>query len=152
MKLTYLAHSQLHFSTHNCTLPDMIVESEFRSDCPVASALDLVGDRWTLIILRDMIFGATTFSDIAKAVEHIPRNILSDRLRKMAEAGLVQRERYQERPDRFKYLLTEKGADLLPVIQALGRWSAVHLAHVYPPPDTLLAAVPEDLTPRRKGQ
>jgi DNA-binding HxlR family transcriptional regulator len=120
---------------------------EFRSDCPVASALDLVGDRWTLVIVRDMIFGAATFGDFAKGAEHIPRNILADRLKRMTAAGLVRQEKYQARPDRFRYLLTAKGADLLPVVQALSLWSAAHLAHVYAPPEQLLAALPVDLTP-----
>jgi DNA-binding HxlR family transcriptional regulator len=122
---------------------------DFRSDCPVASALDLVGDRWTLVILRDMIFGAATFGDFAGGAEHIPRNILADRLKRMERNGLVRREQYQDRPVRHRYLVTPKGADLLPVIQALGLWSARHLAHVYAPPDALLAARPEDLTQGR---
>ncbi|NJM84277.1 MAG: helix-turn-helix transcriptional regulator [Tabrizicola sp.] len=119
----------------------------FRSDCPVASALDLVGDRWTLVIVRDMIFGAATFGDFARGAERIPRNILANRLRRMTVAGLVRQEKYQARPDRFRYLLTAKGADLLPVVQALSLWSAAHLGHVYPPPDALLQAQPADLMP-----
>jgi DNA-binding HxlR family transcriptional regulator len=121
----------------------------FRSDCPVASALDLVGDRWTLVVLRDMIFGAATFGDFVLGAERIPRNILADRLKRMERQGLVRRERYQERPERYLYFMTSKGADFLPVIQALSLWSARHLGHVYAPPDTLLAARPEDLTPDR---
>ncbi len=118
---------------------------EFRSDCPVASALDVVGDRWTLVIVRDMIFGAATFGDFAKGAERIPRNILADRLKRMEVTGLVRRERYQVRPDRFRYLLTAKGANLLPVVQALSLWSARYLPHVYAPPEALLQAQPGDL-------
>ncbi|MCU0826224.1 MAG: helix-turn-helix transcriptional regulator [Tabrizicola sp.] len=117
----------------------------FRSTCPIASALDLVGDRWTLVIARDMVFGAATFGDFAAGAERIPRNILADRLKKMEAAGLVRRERYQERPDRFRYVLTDQGAALLPVIQALARWGAATLSHAMSPPDALLSATPATL-------
>ncbi len=130
----------------------MTEEPTFRSNCPVASALDLVGDRWTLLIVRDMIFGGATFGDFAAGAEHIPRNILAERLKRMEAVGLVRREKYQSRPDRFRYLLTEQGADLLPAVQALSRWSAAHLAHVYAPPDTLLQAQPNDLIGRKPGE
>jgi DNA-binding HxlR family transcriptional regulator len=117
----------------------------FRSTCPIASALDLVGDRWTLVIARDMVFGAATFGDFAAGAERIPRNILADRLKKMETAGLVRRERYQERPDRFRYVLTDRGARLLPVIQALATWGAAELPHVMQPPEDLLTATPDRL-------
>jgi DNA-binding HxlR family transcriptional regulator len=124
----------------------MTEDTAFRSACPIASALDLVGDRWTLLIVRDIAFGGATFTGFAHSAERIPRNILTERLRRMVANGLLRRERYQERPDRFRYLLTRKGADLLPVVQALGLWSAAHLGHVYPPPEALLALGPADLT------
>jgi DNA-binding HxlR family transcriptional regulator len=119
-------------------------DSQFRSDCPIASTLELVGDKWTLLILRDMLFGARRFSDFVTAAEGVKRNILTDRLKRMAEHGLIRRVPYQDNPPRFHYHLTPKGADLLPVIQAMAAWGAAHLPHAYDPPDSLLAARPED--------
>jgi DNA-binding HxlR family transcriptional regulator len=124
---------------------------DFRSACPIASTLDLIGDRWSLVIVRDMIFGASTFSDFAAGTEHIPRNILADRLKRLEAAGIVSRERYQERPERFRYALTHRGADLLPVVQALAGWGAAHLPHSYAPPDDLLSRQPQDLVSKAPG-
>jgi len=117
---------------------------DFRSDCPIASTLDLIGDKWTLLILRDMLFGARRFSDFVTAAEGIRRNILADRLKRLAEHGLVVRVAYQDNPPRFHYRLTPKGAALLPVIQELAKWGAAHMAHTYAPPEQLLRWRPED--------
>lgn len=119
-------------------------ETEFRSDCPIASTLDLVGDKWTLLILRDMLFGASRFSDFVNAAEGIKRNILADRLKRLTENGLVSRVPYQDNPPRFHYHLTPKGAALLPVVQELAKWGAAHLAHSHDPPEVLLSWTPED--------
>jgi DNA-binding HxlR family transcriptional regulator len=119
--------------------------SAFRSDCPIASTLDLVGDKWSLLIIRDMIFGARLFTDFARSAEGFPRNILTDRLRRLESAGVIARTQYQTRPDRFAYHLTAAGADLLPVIQALANWGAGHLGHVYQPPQVLTDMRPGDL-------
>jgi DNA-binding HxlR family transcriptional regulator len=119
--------------------------SDFRSDCPIASSLDMIGDRWSLVIVRDMIFGATTFSDFAGGSERIPRNVLAERLKRLETAGVIRKELYQERPKRFRYHLTARGAGLLPIVQALARWGAAHIAHTYDPPDALLSKQPQDL-------
>jgi DNA-binding HxlR family transcriptional regulator len=119
--------------------------TDFRSDCPIASTLDLVGDRWTLVVLRDMIFGATRFGDFLAKPEGIPRNILTERLKRLEAAGLIARAAYQDRPPRFAYRLTARGADMLPVIQALATWGGRHLPHAYAPPAALLQARPETL-------
>lgn len=116
-----------------------------RSDCPIASTLDIVGDRWTLLILRDMMFGAHRFSDFVNAAEGIRRNILTDRLKRLAAQGLVTRERYQDNPPRFDYRLTGKGADMLPVIRALAQWGAAHIDHTDDPPEALLRLRPADV-------
>ncbi len=118
--------------------------NHYRSDCPIASTLDLVGDKWTLLILRDMLFGAQRFSDFVASAEGMKRNILSDRLKRLTENGLVVREPYQDHPPRFDYKLTPKGAALLPVIQSLATWGAAHLDHAYDPPRELLSWVPAD--------
>lgn len=125
-------------------------QDQYRSDCPIASTLDLVGDKWTLLIIRDMLFGAARFSDFVNAAEGIKRNILTDRLRRLEREGLVHRKRYQDKPERYEYRLTQRGAELLPVIQALARWGAANLGHTYDPPQSLLEWLPEDHFPRNE--
>jgi DNA-binding HxlR family transcriptional regulator len=93
-----------------------------RSDCPLACALDVVGDKWTLLILRDLLFGKTRYSEFLGSGEKIPTNILAARLRHLEERGLIYGKPYQERPRRNEYQLTEAGRSLEPVIQALARW------------------------------
>jgi len=88
--------------------------------CPVARTLDLVGEWWTLLIVRDAVLGARRFEDL-KATG-IADNILSARLKKLTEAGILKRRRYQTHPDRYEYLLTEKGRALAPVVLALRSW------------------------------
>lgn len=88
--------------------------------CPVARSLDVVGEWWTLLIVRDAFLGARRFEDF-KATG-IADNILSARLKKLVDEGVLERQRYEERRERFEYLLTEKGRALLPVLAALRRW------------------------------
>jgi DNA-binding HxlR family transcriptional regulator len=88
--------------------------------CPVARTLDVVGEWWTLLIVRDALLGARRFEDF-KATG-IADNILSARLKRLVEEGVLERSRYQERPDRYEYVLTDKGRALGPVIQALRGW------------------------------
>ena len=96
---------------------------EARSGCPIATTLDIVGDRWTLVILRDMVNGKKRFSEFLDSPEHITTNVLRDRLATMEAAGLIETRPYQERPRRLEYLLTEKGLALLPVLQEICRWA-----------------------------
>lgn len=88
--------------------------------CPVARTLDVVGEWWTLLIVRDALRGARRFEDF-KATG-IADNILSARLKRLVDEGILDRVRYRERPDRHEYVLTEKGRALGPVIQALRGW------------------------------
>jgi DNA-binding HxlR family transcriptional regulator len=88
--------------------------------CPVARTLDLVGEWWTLLIVRDALLGARRFEDF-KATG-IADNILSARLKRLVEADILERRRYQTRPERYEYLLTEKGRALVPVVSALRDW------------------------------
>ncbi len=88
--------------------------------CPVARSLDVVGEWWTLLIIRDALLGARRFEDF-KATG-IADNILSARLRRLVDAGVLERVPYQERPERHEYRLTEKGRALGPVVLALRSW------------------------------
>jgi len=85
--------------------------------------LDIVGDRWTLVILRDLLLGKRRFSQFLDSPERIATNVLSDRLALMEREGLVAKSLYQERPKRYEYRLSEKGEALLPVLQAMSRWA-----------------------------
>jgi DNA-binding HxlR family transcriptional regulator len=98
-----------------------------RSTCPAACALDLAGDRWTLLIVRDLLRGRDTFGKLAASDEGIPTNILADRLKRMEQAGLIAAKPYQERPVRYAYSLTGKGRDLCDVLAALARWGKKHV-------------------------
>ena len=95
-----------------------------RSDCPIACTLDLIGDRWTLLIVRDLFKGRHRFSDFLSAGEGITTNILTDRLKRLERAGLVRRSRYQDHPPRYQYHLTAAGASLSPVLKAIYAWGA----------------------------
>ena len=88
--------------------------------CPIARTLDVVGEWWTLLIVRDALLGARRFEDFKGT--GIADNILAARLKKLTEAGILKRRRYQTQPDRYEYLLTEKGGDLAPVVLALRTW------------------------------
>lgn len=93
-----------------------------RSRCPVSCALDLLGDKWTLLLVRDLLHGKGTYTEIQQSPEGIPTNILADRLKRLQTAGIVEKQPYQERPVRYRYHLTEKGKDLSPVISAMIDW------------------------------
>lgn len=102
-------------------------------DCSVARALEVVGERWTLLILRDAFLGVRRFDDFQRSLG-VARNVLNARLQRLVEHGLLERRRYQERPERFEYRLTEMGLDLLPVIEALMRWGDRWLPSPAPAP------------------
>ncbi len=89
--------------------------------CSVARALSVVGDRWTLLVLRDAFLGIRRFEDF-QANLGVTRHRLADRLRKLVRNGILERVRYEDRPPRFEYRLTEKGRDLYPVVVSLTRW------------------------------
>jgi DNA-binding HxlR family transcriptional regulator len=94
--------------------------------CSIAGALELVGERWTLLVLRDAFLGVRRFDDFQRSLG-IARNVLQARLERLVEEGILERRRYQERPPRFEYRLTEKGVDLWPVTVALMKWGDRHL-------------------------
>ncbi|MBI5611511.1 MAG: helix-turn-helix transcriptional regulator [Gammaproteobacteria bacterium] len=106
-----------------------------RSPCPIANTLDLVGDKWTLLIVRDLLFfGKRQYREFSASPERIPSNILADRLKRLERAGLVAKTPYQQRPVRYAYALTPTGADLKPVLLALIEWGNRHIAGTYRPP------------------
>lgn len=100
---------------------------QFRSGCPLASTLDMVGDRWSLIIMRDLMCGKTRFSQFLDSPERITPSVLTDRLTFMEGDGLISRTLYCERPKRYEFHATAKGEALLPVLQAMCAWGHAHV-------------------------
>ena len=98
-----------------------------RSPCAVACTLDLVGDKWSLLVVRDLLRGNVTYGELQNSLEGIPTNILADRLRKFEDAGLIAKSAYQQHPVRYSYELTEKGKALSDVLLALVRWGKKHI-------------------------
>lgn len=90
-------------------------------DCTVANSAEIIGDRWSLVILRDAFLGVRRFDDFAKDLG-IARNILSSRLEKLIGSGIMETRQYQDNPPRVEYRLTEKGKDLFDILLALWRW------------------------------
>lgn len=89
--------------------------------CSVAAALDILGERWTLLAIREMAYGVHRFDQIT-AYTGASRDILASRLRKLEQRGIIERRRYSEHPPRYEYHLTRAGDDLLPVLRALHQW------------------------------
>jgi DNA-binding HxlR family transcriptional regulator len=97
-------------------------------DCPVARTLDLIGERWTILLLRDLLLhGPRRFQDFQAALPGVAPNILSARLKAMEDNGLVRRSLYSERPPRLEYVLTDKGKSLGPIVKAMRDWGNKHL-------------------------
>ena len=111
---------------------------ESRSPCPIATTLDTLGDRWSLVIVRDMMLGKKRFAEFLDSPEAITTSVLSDRLAGLEAAGLVERRPYQKRPPRYEYLLTEKGQALLPVLQEICRWANKTVPGTWTPPDSFM--------------
>ena len=109
-----------------------------RSGCPIATTLDLVGDRWTLVIARDMLTGKKRFAQFLTSPERITTNVLTERLSAMQEAGLVEKLAYQQRPIRFEYQLTKKGLGLAPVLQEICRWANRYMPDTWTPPPSFM--------------
>jgi DNA-binding HxlR family transcriptional regulator len=102
-------------------------------NCSVARALEVLGDRWTLLVIRDAFLGVRRFDDFQRRLG-VARNVLSDRLQRLTDEGLLERHRYQERPERFEYRLSEKGIDLWPAIVTLMKWGDRYYAPPAGPP------------------
>ena len=102
----------------------------------VGRALSLLGERWTMLILREAFFGVRRYGQLARNLK-IPRPTLSARLRTLVDAGLLERVQYEHDPDRYEYRLTDAGRDLFPAIVTLMRWGDAHLAGPEGPPIVL---------------
>jgi len=99
----------------------------YEQACPVARTLDFVGDRWTMLIIRDLFLGLRRFNEILGSSPGMPPKLLSQRLKFLIENGFVSREVYSEFPPRSEYALTDRGRSLFPIVKALGDWGLDNL-------------------------
>ena len=110
-----------------------MLKRDYDQVCSVARSLEVLGERWTLLIMREVLLGRTRFVDIRRNVGLAP-NILSDRLATLVAHGLLERRRYSEHPESFEYVPTRKGADVAPVLVALMQWGDRHVTPPGGPP------------------
>ena len=105
-----------------------------RTLCPIATTLDIIGDKWTLLIIRDVgLFDKHKNMEFQEAGEKIPTNILADRLKLLVKNGLMEKRLYQNNPPRYDYFLTDAGKGLLPVIKSMAVWAESHISGVIMP-------------------
>lgn len=110
----------------------MVKNIKKRSDCPISSALDIVGDKWSLIIIRDIaLSGKNTYNEFLKSEEKIATNVLADRLSMLVDVGILVAEEHPESKAKILYRLSNQGIDLLPVLIELILWSDKYL-HISP--------------------
>jgi DNA-binding HxlR family transcriptional regulator len=108
-----------------------------RSKCPVSCALDLLGDKWTLLVVRDLFRGLSRYGEFVAGAEGIPTNILADRLARLEKAGIIASRPYQQNPPRYAYELTAKGAALKPVLGTMASWAMDHIPRTQPDKELL---------------
>lgn len=99
--------------------------------CNIAQSLNIVGDRWTLLVIHEILVGQTTFNEIKKALNGISANLLSERLKWLETNGLVKSELYSTHPPRYEYTLTQSGEDLEHVFHSFVIWGSKHLENCY---------------------
>ena len=110
-----------------------------RSACPVTNALDLIGDKWTLLVIRDMLFlKKRLFNEFLGSPEGIATNILTERLKRLEEHGIIEKLPYQKTPVRYEYILTRCGEDLRPLLMEMIRWGNMYIEGTMVPPPNVL--------------
>lgn len=113
-----------------------------RSSCPVSNTLDLIGDKWTLLIIRDMFFlKKKSFNEFLDSSEGIATNILTDRLKRLEKYGIITKQPYTKTPLRYEYFLTPRGKDLKPLIREIIRWGNAHIEGTFVPPKKMIDAL-----------
>jgi DNA-binding HxlR family transcriptional regulator len=113
--------------TENQVVKPRMAKNSLDASCPVARTLDIVGARWTLLIVRDLLPGTMRFQDLQERLPGMAPNVLSDRLKTLEAHGLVSREFYSDHPPRAAYTLTDRGHELGVIVLALGRWGIRHV-------------------------
>lgn len=133
------------YSLVSCTLQ----VSKERSSCPIAKTLDVVGDKWSLVLIRDLLVGKKRFQEFLASPERITTSILTARLRRLEACGFLTKEPYQDNPTRYEYVLTGLGESLLPVLQAICRWANEQFPDTYQPPSSFMSRKPATSTAKR---
>lgn len=105
-----------------------------RSRCPVSCTLDVLGDKWSLLVVRDLMRGKRRYAEFLDSPERIPTNILAERLKRLTALGVICAREYSQRPPRFAYQLTAKGEELRPIMRAMVDWGIRHAGGRQPPP------------------
>ncbi|MEK7857026.1 MAG: helix-turn-helix domain-containing protein [Acidobacteriota bacterium] len=100
---------------------------ECRSECPVACALDVIGDRWTLLVVRDIFKGKNRYNEFLGSSENFPTNILANRLKRLEDESIIEKKLYNQHPPRWEYHLTKKGLELGKVVEAMYHWGNKHI-------------------------
>ena len=109
------------------------MNQDFRCDCPITSALDILGDKWMLVIVKQMLMeGSETFKDFTESEESIATNILSVKLKMLEEVGIISKNKLPDNKKKNLYLLTDTGLALTPIIVELATWSDTHLRDMHP--------------------
>ena len=131
--------------------PIKIQDCGDRSKCPLTNTLDLIGDKWTLIVIRDMIFfGKKQFGDFLESAEGIATNILTERLKRLEKHGIIKKHSYQDNPVRYEYFLTKIGHDLEPVLLEIIRWGKSNIEGICVPTDEDLERIQKKYSGDRK--
>ncbi len=118
---------RLHDATE-CAKITPVLHNDYRGQvCSVAGTLELIGERWSILVIREVFYGRRRFSEMQRVLG-VARNVLASRLERLVDEGILERRIYSERPERFEYFLTEKGLDLWPVMVSLMHWGDKHLA------------------------
>lgn len=110
-----------------------------RSSCPMACTLDLVGDRWTLLVLRDLFLGKQHFDELLQSDERIATNVLTERLQRLQRAGMIHSQVCSDNRRRKRYALTELGRSFAPVLVSLATWGLKHIEGTVPSPEVRAA-------------
>lgn len=116
------------------TKPTEKKKNNRRSGCPISIGLESFGDKWTLLLIRDLISGGKRFKDFETGSEGIPTNILASRLKTLEKRGIIEKNLYQERPKRYEYKMLQKGWDMIPVLQEVARWTDKYCEDCSKPP------------------
>lgn len=122
MQVIIVVVCKYHFFRHIPGVKKKPASADRRSPCPIACSLDILGDRWTLLIVRDMILGAQRFKEFLSAPEGIPTNILTERLARLSSHGVIESTPAADGSRHPAYKLTSKGKALLPLLQAMRDW------------------------------
>ena len=110
-----------------------------RSQCPITNTLDLIGDKWTLLVIRDILFlKKKSFNEFLESPEGIATNILTERLKRLEEHGIIEKQAYQKTPLRHEYIITQRGKDLRPLLLEMIRWGNTYIEGTFVPPQKFL--------------